>query len=156
MKEPRFLLAENLNKLAQYLRFLGYDAALIKSISFTKKINLCNKERRIYLTRSNKEAKSNHKFSRILINGQFVQEQIKELSDYIVFAETNIFTRCSKCNSLLNKIDQEKIKSFVPPYIFEHHDQFRICRKCGKIYWKGTHFDHLSDELNRLVERNGG
>ena len=81
--KPKFLLAENLNKLAKYLRFLGYDTSLYKAISLDTKIRLCQKERRIYLTRSSKEASSPHKFTRVLIKEEFVDDQIKEMKDYL-------------------------------------------------------------------------
>jgi len=69
-KRPKFLLAENLGKLAKWLRFLGYDAALYRKISLDNMIRIANKDNRIILTRSKKVAKNKRKFKRILIKSE--------------------------------------------------------------------------------------
>jgi uncharacterized protein with PIN domain len=31
----------------------------------------------------------------------------------------------------------------LPPRIREHHETFRRCRSCGRVYWAGTHHDRM-------------
>lgn len=149
--KPKFMVSENLNKLAQYLRFLGYDTTLYRAVSFHRIVNLCQKERRIYLTRSKKEAKSAHKFNRRLIKNIHVVEQLKEIIDLVGFHQNFIFTRCSRCNWLLGDIDKERIKELVPQHIYESHKQYKYCKKCGKIFWQGTHYEKLKRELENII-----
>ncbi|MCK5027974.1 MAG: Mut7-C RNAse domain-containing protein [Candidatus Pacebacteria bacterium] len=149
--KPKFLLTENLNRLAKWLRMLGYDAAIYKSISFHNMIRLAKKERRIILTRSNKQAKSNLKFSRILIKADNHLEQIKELKEVITFNEQYTFLRCLLCNKLLYGISREKVKDLVPEFIYENQTDFKVCRKCGKIYWHGTHYKAMLMELRKIL-----
>lgn len=149
--KPKFLLTENLNRLAKWLRMLGYDAAIYKSISFHNMIRLAVKERRIILTRSSKQAKSNLKFSRILIKSDNHLEQIRELKEIISFNEHYIFLRCLLCNKLLSGISREKVKDLVPELIYENHTDFKVCRKCGKIYWQGTHYKAMLAELGKIL-----
>ncbi len=149
--KPKFLLTENLNRLAKWLRMLGYDAAIYKSISFHNMIRLAVKERRIILTRSTKQAKSNLKFSRILIKADNHLQQLKELKEVISFNEHYIFLRCLLCNKLLIEIAKEKIKDLVPEFIYENQTDFKVCRKCGKIYWQGTHYKAMLAEIKNTL-----
>jgi len=152
--KPKFLLSENLNKLARYLRMLGYDAAIYKSISFSNKIRLVNKERRIYLTESTKESRSKHKFSRFLILSVKVSDQLFEIRKYIRFPNEFLFSRCIECNKLLYPIAKEKISQLIPEYIFENHINYLACRKCGKIYWKGTHYTDMVGKLEKYLNQD--
>ena len=147
---PKFLLSENLNRLAKWLRLLGYDAAIYKSISTDKMISLAVKERRIILTRSRKIAARKEKFSRILIRSEFHKQQLIELKDYIGFSEKHLFTRCSECNKKLVAIAADQIRNLIPEVIFASHDEFSICRKCGRIYWPGTHYENIMHELEDI------
>ncbi len=147
----KFLLDENLGKLAKWLRILGYDAAVYKSISLEKKIYLCKKERRVFLTRSNKIAKRKEDFSRILIRKEKYDKQLLELKDLIELEEINIFSRCLDCNSKLQKIQVEKIEGLVPENVRNNFSDFEICRKCGKIYWKGSHYEAMKSKLKNLL-----
>ena len=148
--KPKFLLSENLNRLARYLRMMGYDAVVYKSISFSNKIRLLNKDRRTYLTRSSKESKSNQKFNRFLIKSTNINEQLQEIKKYITFPNDFIFSRCIECNKLLYNIEKEKVSKLVPEYILQNHENFLVCRKCGKIYWKGTHYQDMMKKLSEL------
>ncbi len=153
MKEikPKFLLDENLNRLARWLRMLGYDAAVYKSVSIHNKVRLAKKERRIYLTRSKKTAKLKEEFSRFLISEVDHQQQLGELRQFLKFNDDFIFTRCIECNKKIEKISKEKIKEIIPPYIYETFIEFTICRKCGKVYWQGSHYASMKRQLKNML-----
>ena len=148
---PSFLLTENLSKLARYLRMLGYDAVVYKKISFHNRIRLTNKDRRIYLTRCRKEATSKIKFSRFLIHSEKIEDQIHEIRKFLVYSEEYIFSRCIICNKLVYPISKEKVKNLIPEYIYNDHQQFTICRKCGRIYWHGTHYEKMKKNLKMWI-----
>lgn len=147
----KFLLDENLGKLAKWLRMLGYDAVVYKSISLEKKIYLCNKERRVFLTRSNKIAKRNENFSRILIRTEKYDKQLQEIQDLIELEDVILFSRCLECNSKLRKVQVEKIEDLVPENVRYNFSDFKICRKCGKIYWNGSHYEAMKSKLKNLL-----
>ncbi|MDO9578196.1 MAG: Mut7-C RNAse domain-containing protein [Candidatus Cloacimonadales bacterium] len=150
--KPKFLLSENLNRLAKWLRLLGYDAAIYKAISTDKMINLANKERRILLTRSNKIAVRKEKFSRILIKSEFHTEQLKEIRSYLVFSREHIFTRCLICNKILFAISRDKVWNLVPEFVLNSIKEYKVCRKCGKIYWPGSHYKNMLEVLRNIFD----
>lgn len=148
----RFLLRENLGKLARELRFLGYDAALFKGIGFSNAVRLAERDDRILLTRSRQESKSKKKVKLRLICSEKVSEQLSELKDILEFRQELLFTRCSICNKNLYEIDKKKIISLVPEYVYAQHDHFQICRYCGRIYWQGNHYQAVQKRLKNLLE----
>ena len=147
----KILLDENLGKLGKWLRMLGYDTAVYKSISIEKKVSLCVKERRIFLTRSSKIAKRKESFSRILIKSEKYDEQLQEISHLLELNNEKLFSRCLKCNYRLQDIHAEKINGLVPEKVKHNFSEFKICRKCGKIYWRGSHYEAMKCKLNNLL-----
>jgi uncharacterized protein len=149
--KKKFLLDENLGKLAKWLRMLGYDAAVYKSISIEKKISLCNKERRIFLTRNKKTAKRKEQFSRILIKTEKYDEQLQEILHLLEFNDETLSSRCLECNYELQELQVEKIKDLVPENVRYNFPDYKICRKCGKIFWKGSHYASMKSKLKNLL-----
>ena len=147
----KFIVDENLGKLAKWLRMLGYDAVVYKSISIEKRLSLCVKERRIFLTRSAKIAKRKESFSRILIKSEKYDEQLQEISHLVELNNKKLFSRCLRCNYILQDIRAEKIDGLVPEHVKHNFSKFKICRKCGKIYWRGSHYDDMKSKLNNLL-----
>lgn len=147
----KFLLDENLGKLAKWLRMLGYDAAVYKSISIEKKISLCYKERRILLTRSKKIVKRGECFSRILIKAEKYDKQLQEMLPLLELNNDLLFTRCIECNNEMREIKIEKIDGLVPESVKYNFSEFKICRKCGKVYWRGSHYDAMKSKLKNLL-----
>jgi uncharacterized protein len=149
---PRFILRENLGKLARLLRFLGYDAALYRHLSFTNLCRIAAREKRLVLTRSRIEANKKTECRKILIISPQPVQQLLEIMPLLEFSEQQIFSRCSLCNKLLYEIEKEKINSLVPEYVYAHNTQFRLCRHCGHIYWVGDHYRALYERLKNLFE----
>jgi len=149
-KRKKFLLDENLGRLAKWLRMLGYDTIVPKSISIDRKISLCIKERRIFLTRSKRIAKRREQFIRMMITEKSYKKQLYQLRELINF-ENELSTRCLECNNFLQPIDTKFINNIVPEMVLNNFSKFKICRKCGKIFWKGTHYQAMKRELNNLL-----
>jgi len=149
---PRFILRDNLGKLARELRFLGYDAAIYPQISFDNTLRIAKRENRIILTRNSREANHKTEVKCLLIVSVLHQEQLAEIASLLRYDEEYIFSRCSKCNKKLYEIDKLKIISLVPEYIWQHHSEFKICRHCGSIYWQGDQYMDIKQRMSRLFE----
>jgi len=153
MKSPKFILTDNLNKLAELLRMLGYDAFVARSISFDKMITIAVKERRILLTRSSRQANSNKKFSRQLIIAELPLHQLEELRDLIEYDKDKQFTRCLKCNSQLYPISKQNLPNNVPEFVKDNKDEFFICRKCKQVFWRGTHYEDMQAMIKSFFNK---
>jgi uncharacterized protein with PIN domain len=144
----RFIAEENMARLAKELRALGYDVVIAKAMSTDAIITQANRQSRIFLTRNKKIAKMKKKFSRKLITTDISEKQILELSDYIVFAEDKVFTRCLECNEKLQV--RKEADNSVPDYVRDNHREFMYCSKCKKYYWKGTHYRTMLEHLRNV------
>ena len=52
-------------------------------------------------------------------------------------------TRCIECNTLLESAEKADIEARVPEYIYHHHEEFKVCPSCKKVYWEGTHAEQM-------------
>ena len=61
------------------------------------------------------------------------------------------------CNILEELIisDEEKskdeISNLVPPYVLKTQNQYMECPSCHRIFWRGTHWQAMSQELENFM-----
>jgi uncharacterized protein with PIN domain len=79
--------------------------------------------------------------------------QLRELIQKKVISlnEKNFFSRCLLCNILLVEIPREEAEGKVPDFIFYQQKEFFRCPQCLRIYWKGSHQDHMQKKINELI-----
>jgi len=58
------------------------------------------------------------------------------------------FTRCTVCNGASVPARREDVADRVPQRGRQLHEDFRRCADCGRVYWKGTHYDRLQRLLD--------
>ncbi len=139
LREPRFILDTHLGKLATYLRMLGFDTLYQNDCSDERLAHVSSQERRILLTRDRGLLKR-----RIVTHGYCVREvialrQVVEiLRRFDLFTSVTPFQRCLRCNRELAAIEKERIEHRLPPKVRQCYDEYRICRSCDRIYWKGS------------------
>ncbi|MEM1513453.1 MAG: Mut7-C RNAse domain-containing protein [Candidatus Thermoplasmatota archaeon] len=146
----KFLCDEMLGRLAKWLRIMGYDVLYLKNMEDEKIVEKAIKEDRILITRDKKLAK---KFKNSLyIEEKDINEQIKKVVEKLKIRidEENFLSRCTICNIEIEKIEKEKVKGKVPDNVFENMSEFWICKKCGRIYWAGTHWKNMKEKIEEI------
>jgi uncharacterized protein len=142
--EPRFVLDLHLGKLAAYLRRLGFDTLYRNDYPDEELAEISSQENRILLTRDIGLLKRG-----IVTHGYWVrdknpQQQLREvLQRFNLFEAIQPFSRCIHCNGAVKAVDQETIAAQISLKTKENHDEFRQCLDCGKIYWKGSHYEKM-------------
>jgi uncharacterized protein with PIN domain len=53
------------------------------------------------------------------------------------------FTRCMRCNTVLQDVSKSEVLAELPPQTAAAHDEFRRCPGCGRVYWKGAHYRRM-------------
>ena len=149
----RFLITFELGRLAKWLRILGFDAVYLKPVKKSKIIVEALKENRIILTRNNK-IKTQVNSGVICIKSDLVFEQLQEVVNKLNLQidKDNLFSRCLICNVRLELVDKEKIKSEVPAYVYRKHSEFRKCPNCQRVYWPGSHWRKVKEDLDKIRE----
>jgi len=140
----KFILTNELGRLAKWLRMLGFDSVYARQVSRSQLIITSLRDERIILTRDSRMSPvSGIRLLKIRYDNilEQVQQVLKELGTQP--DKNMLFTRCIICNEELKKAHKEEIKEKVPEYVYNTQNIFVACPKCGRIYWHGTHWDSV-------------
>jgi uncharacterized protein with PIN domain len=150
--DPRLACDAMLGGLAPWLRAAGYDAAWRKDWDDWDLIRFCQRENSILLT-------SDTGIFRIGIvrDGELPALWIPhglrktEQLDYVL-QKLNLpirEPRCMACGGGLAEVPKDQVRGQVPARSYDWLDHFYQCTRCGKIFWQGTHWQRIMEELNR-------
>ncbi len=146
----KFIADVHLGKLAKHLRMLGFDCIWENNYDDLTIIELSTKENRIILTRD----KGILKFAKVkygyLIKSHNHFEQLVEIVErYDLINKINPFSKCIECNTSTKIIDKNKIIDRLEPKTKKYFFNFKICPKCNRIYWNGSH----SEKMNKIIQQ---
>ncbi len=149
----KFIADSMVGKLAKYLRISGYDVKYSDKFSDDEIIDIANLEKRIILTRDSslveRKKIKQEKIKFIYIQSQNIYSQLRQLKDELKIKIRPAFDRCLICNNKLTAIGKESVKGKVPDYVYKTKSKFFLCKKCNKIYWKGSH----CRQIKKLMEK---
>jgi len=146
-----FIVDIHLGKLLKTLRLLGFDAASNESWDDMDIIRKSNEEHRMILTRDVELLKNGDTRFGYWVRAQDPDQQIQELFHRFSLANhLDPFSRCMKCNGLLEEVPLSKVNDQVPPKVKKWHSQFFQCQNCKQVYWKGSHYEKLQQKVDAL------
>ncbi|QKQ99990.1 hypothetical protein GWK48_05990 [Metallosphaera tengchongensis] len=136
MATQKFIVDAMLGKLARWLRILGYDTLYYRDAEDWKILKKAKDERRILITRDRGlcvRARKNDVDCFFVIPNEEIEKILADLSrKYKIFLDVNPeASRCTSCNGILEKKDKN----------------LWICTKCRKEYWKGKHWETITEIL---------
>lgn len=147
----RFIADTMLGKLARWLSHLGYDiiykpcdrdADLLKEAAATERTILTRDTRLV----EEKPARAH------LIHSTLLWEQLKEMLDaFPIDVKKTLFTRCSRCNTPVKRIEKSEVKDRLPPLVHQTQETIYQCPGCGHLYWPATHVDHIRQLLKEKL-----
>ncbi len=149
-----FLADAMLGRLARWLRILGYDTAYKKGITDEELIERALREDRWLLTRDRrlglrKLLRGRH----TLIVSDLVEGQLRQLYQDLKIDLDMTHQRdyrCADCNVVLISISREVAVPLVPPFVAQQYQTFLQCPRCRKVFWPGTHWEHILDRLTTM------
>jgi uncharacterized protein with PIN domain len=144
-----FVVDSMLGKLAKYLRIMGYDTAYHPHYTDQRIRELVN-EGRVLLTRSHDRALQYQ--NSILVDRDLGKDQLEVLDRAVGLSRdrTGYFGRCIRCNSPLEKAEEEVARERVPDYVFTtYRGRIQFCPSCGRCYWPGTHRERMVELLEQ-------
>jgi uncharacterized protein len=152
LRETRFILDVHLGKLAAFLRMLGFDARYRSCFSDEELAKISAEERRVLLTRDRGLLKRGQVTHGYWLRQTDSRRQIAEILDRFDLARViRPFTRCMACNAMLDDVAKKDVRERIPPLAAELHDEFRQCRRCGRVYWKGSHYRRMESWIGELA-----
>ncbi|MGC8863813.1 MAG: Mut7-C RNAse domain-containing protein [Armatimonadota bacterium] len=146
----RFLADCMLGKLAKWLRMLGYDTVYMPDADDDELVRIAVRENRILLTRDHRLCDRRMVRSRCLfVDWGSTGAQVRQVIDALglTVSDDTLFTRCAVCNSEIRPIDRADVRGRVPPYVYKTQAEYGYCPTCDKIYWRGTHVQHVIEAI---------
>ena len=159
--KPRFIVDVNVGRLARKLRMLGYDTWFINGLDDNELIRIAFREERILLTKDSGIMRRNivtsGKVKAILITDDRIDEQLRHVVETLgLNTSKDVFSRCLECNTTLISRKKDEVSGLVPPYVFQTQERYMECPDCHRIYWQGTHWGKMNQELRDLTEGRAG
>jgi hypothetical protein len=123
---------------------LGFDTLYSNSYDDSSLSRISRDEGRIILTRDRELLKRSvitHGYC--LRSDQPMDQLLEVVKRFDLREKLRPFSRCLRCNSELQAIDAVRAAASVPEYVARTYDRFKTCPQCGRIYWQGSHWEHM-------------
>ncbi|MCK4563658.1 MAG: Mut7-C ubiquitin/RNAse domain-containing protein [Verrucomicrobia bacterium] len=153
LRRTAFILDVHLGKLARILRLLGFDTLYRTDYDDPEIIRIALNEHRIILTRDRRMLHDRRITHARWLHSTNSEEQAREVIERFQLEHAiQRFVRCPACNGLVESVGKEAILDQLEPLTKKYYSEFFRCPDCRKIYWKGSHYDHIVDKLNAIVQ----
>ena len=155
--EIKFIVDNNVGKLAKWLRVMGYDTLLFKEKDDKRMIEIALNEDRIILTKDTQIIKrrlvTDGKLKAILVKHDDRKAQLRETAEVLnLNYHFRPFSLCLECNQRLIPRSREEVQNLVPPRVLKTQGQYMECPSCHRIYWQGTHWQAMAKVLRELTQ----
>ncbi|MGR8940247.1 MAG: Mut7-C RNAse domain-containing protein [Gammaproteobacteria bacterium] len=153
LRRIRFVVDVNLGKLARLLRLFGFDTLFANSFSDKEIAAISVAEKRIILTRDRRLL-----YAKVITHGYWVRAvaPLRQLAEIVErFDLANLlrpFSRCTACNALIEAVDKQDVLHLLEPKTRLYYERFYRCPNCGKVYWEGSHIDHIRQRFAGYLE----
>ena len=147
----KFVADVHLGKLVRDLRLLGIDVVYDRDAEDRQLVKTSNARDRALLTRDRHllmHAAVRHGY--YLRSQNSLEQTVEVLRRFDLGSVLTPFTRCLRCNALLESAEKEKIIGQLEPLTRIYYDQFRRCSGCGQVYWSGSHFEKLRKRIREI------
>lgn len=152
----RFIVDHNAGKLARWLRMMGYDTLFFTGADDGDMVRIALAQDRVILTRDTRIAQrrvvASGRLRVVIIQSGSPAEQLGQVRAEIGLDVTyRPFTLCLERNRPLEVRSREDVKRLVPAYVYRTQEQYMACPGCHRIYWRGTHWEAMTNKLAELV-----
>jgi len=152
LRRTAFVADVHLRRLARFLRLLGFDTLHSNDFDDSELVELSVGQRRILLTRDRQLLKHGRVSHGYWVRSTDPIQQAREVIRRFDLADrVRPFSRCPACNGELVAVDKATVADRIPPKTARWLDDYTRCRVCGKLYWRGTHFERIERLIGRIL-----
>ncbi len=154
LRDPKFVLDAHLGRLATYLRLLGFDALYRNDYEDEELARLSADEHRTLLTKDRGLLKRSMVTHGYCVRATDPKAQAREVVErFDLFRLVSPFSRCLRCNGLLEAVEKEAIAHRLLPRTRDEYDEFQHCPACDRLYWRGSHYAHLQEFIAEVLNK---
>ena len=149
----RFIADAHLGGLARLLRMAGFDTLYDNHYDDGGIEAIALEENRVVLTRDLELLKRKQVKRGAYVRCLKPDEQLREV--FLRFGLAHAmkpFSLCLHCNFPLHAVDKEAVLDRIPPMVRAHQHRFSTCDRCHRVFWEGSHWQHMRALLNSLSE----
>lgn len=149
-REIRFFCDAMLGGLSRWLRASGYDAVFEYGIDDGELVRRAMASQRMLLSCDGGIFER-----RVIVSGEMPAMQIPhQLSKFqqleFVIDRLGLVrrpARCMACGGELTSVPKHTVADEAPPLAFRRCQRFWRCGRCGKLLWRGTHWQKIDRKL---------
>ena len=147
----KFVADGHLGKLVRDLRLLGIDVAYERDAADRMLVTVSSDENRALLTRDRRLLMhSTVRHGYYLRSQNPLEQTIEVLRRFDLGPVLTPFSRCLRCNALLEPAEKDKVIGQLEPLTKLYYEHFRRCPGCGQVYWSGSHFEKLTKRIETI------
>jgi len=146
---PRFAADEMLGSLARWLRIMGYDTTYERDRGDDEILRRSMEGGRTLLTRDEELARRGQPSSLYITSDELDRQLLQVMQAHYLEVDESL-ARCTVCNGELRSVPKEEVGGDVPAGALENNHEFFRCASCGKVYWKGSHWNNIRRRLAEL------
>ena len=152
LRKVKFILDVHLGKLARYLRLCGFDTLYDNRYEDHTIVEISSEENRIILTRDIGILKYSEVKHGYWLRSDQPQEQLEEvIKRFDLKNQVKLFQRCMECNGKIRRVNKDKIRDKLLSGTQQYYNEFFQCNQCGKIYWKGSHYNNMVEFIRKIL-----
>ncbi|AUX25416.1 hypothetical protein SOCEGT47_059620 [Sorangium cellulosum] len=144
---PSFLCDAMLGGLSRWLRGAGYDAAFEHGIDDGELVRRAQETGRLLLS-SDAGVFQRRPLRTAAVRGIYVPRGLRPMEQAgFVLRELGLPVRdprCMACGGALAAASKASVLGEVPAVVVERYDAFWRCERCGKVLWKGSHWEGIA------------
>ncbi len=157
LRQCRFIADVHLGKLVRRLRLLGFDCLYNPKWGDAELAARSATERRVLLTRDRGLLKRAVVSHGVFLHSDAPAEQLKEVLRRLDLRDrVRPFARCLQCNGDLKPVAEDAVRDRVPARTLRYIHDYLECARCGKVYWKGTHWPRLQRVIREALSSADG
>ncbi|ASI14081.1 PIN domain and zinc ribbon domain protein [Candidatus Mancarchaeum acidiphilum] len=145
-------------KVARWMRLLGIKVNDAKYIDDTQILNYIKRYRHPVLLTSDVEF--SRRAEKIRVKAICVPSNI-DLNHQVAYvlkrmdidaSRIKAGSLCTSCGARLIRINKASLESDkIPKNSLDAYDKFYKCPKCGKTYWRGSHWSEIDSRINEIL-----
>ena len=155
---PRFACDNSLGGLARWLRAAGYEARWLRDRRGDDLLRAARAADEVLLT------SDRHLFERRAVRlGEVRALHLPSERDTAaqlgrVLGGLGLGLReprCMPCGGELRPVTMDEVRERIPPRTARWREEYWICARCDRLFWKGTHWERIEARLLSVVAAPG-